>query len=175
MEGKRKIAVILTFAVAFSFVLVSLAQAEEKAKSLTWVGHKPNPRFAIYDPGTPTQEGDDLVLDKKTELVWARNANLAGKYLTWGKATVYCKNLDLGNLKGWRLPTQEELSSLVDPSRSVPALPSGHPFINVKSIHYWSSTQHDSASAGTVCIGGSGDLRDDLYLVRGAALPVLGR
>ena len=175
MEKTMKIKNILTLAMALCFGLVSLVQAEETAKSLKWVEHKPNPRFAIYDPGTPTQEGDDLVLDKKTELVWARNANLAGKYLTWQDAITYCQNLTLHNLKGWRLPTQEELSSLVDPSRSVPALPSGHPFINVKFIHYWSSTQHDSASAGTVCIGGSGDLRDDLYLVRGAALPVLGR
>ena len=175
MEGKRKIAAIPILAVAFCFALGSPAQAEEKIKSLKWVEHKPNPRFAIHDPGTPTEEGDDLVLDKETELIWARNANLAGKYLTWEEATVYCKNLDIGNLKGWRLPTQEELSSLVDPSRSVPALPGGHPFINVKAIHYWSSTQHDSASAGTVCIGTSGILRDDLYLVRGAALPVLGR
>ena len=175
MEEKRKIAVIPSLAVAFCFALASLAQAEEKIKSLKWVDHKPNPRFAIYDPGTPTQEGDDLVLDKETELVWARNANLAGKYLTWEDAITYCQNLTLGNLKGWRLPTQEELSSLVDPSRSVPALPSGHPFINVKAIHYWSSTQHDLVSAGTVCIGTSGKVRDDLYVVRGCVLPVLGR
>jgi len=175
MKKTRKITSILTLAVAFCLVLVSLVQAEEKAKSLTWVDHKPNPRFSIHDPGTPTEKTDDLVLDRKTGLIWARNAHLAGKTLTWEDAINYCQDLALGNLKGWQLPTQEELSSLVDPLRSVPALPSGHPFINVKAIHYWSSTQHDSASAGTVCIGTSGILRDDLYLVRGAALPVLGR
>jgi len=175
MEEKRKIAVILTLAVAFCLVLVSLVQAEEKAKSLKWVDHKPNPRFAIHDPGTPTEKADDLVLDRKTGLIWARNANLAGKHLTWEDAITYCQNLKLRNLKGWRLPTQEELSSLVDPSQSVPALPSGHPFINVKTIHYWSSTQHDSASAGTVCIGTSGVVRDDLLIVTGCVLPVLGR
>ena len=37
----------------------------EMAKSLKWVDHKLNPRFAIYDLGTPADEGDDLVLDKK--------------------------------------------------------------------------------------------------------------
>jgi hypothetical protein len=33
-----------------------------------------NPRFAVYDPGTPADETYDLVLDKETGLVWARDA-----------------------------------------------------------------------------------------------------
>jgi hypothetical protein len=40
---------------------------------------------------------------------------------------------------GWRLPTVEELASLVDPTTANPALPSGHPF-NYVSSHYWSAT-----------------------------------
>jgi hypothetical protein len=39
----------------------------------------------------------------------------------------------------------EELSSLLDPSRTAPGLPSGHPFINVM-YHYWSSTTHGTSS-----------------------------
>jgi hypothetical protein len=47
----------------------------------------------------------------------------------------------LGNRLGWRLPTVNELASLVDPSRSDPALPAGHPFNDVQlSDHYWSAT-----------------------------------
>jgi hypothetical protein len=65
--------------VALGFAPILLAQ--EKTKSLKWVDHKPNPRFAIYDPGTPTDKGDDLVLDKEKGLIWTRNANLAGKPL----------------------------------------------------------------------------------------------
>jgi hypothetical protein len=174
MEEKRKIAVILTFAVALCLVLVSLARAEEKAKSLKWVDHKPNPRFAIYDPGTPEDEGDDLVLDKQTKLVWARNANLASKMLTWGDAITYCQNLTLGNFKGWQLPAEEQLLSLVDPSQSVPALPSGHPFVNAKST-YWSSTEYDFISALVVHIGGSGDVHDEPKIIGMYVLPVLGR
>jgi hypothetical protein len=145
MEKTRKIKSILTLAMAFCFGLASLAQAEEKAKSLTWVDHKPNPRFAIHDPGTPTQEGDDLVLDKKTGLVWARTANLSGEMLTWKDGIGYCKKLTLGNSKGWRLPTQKELSRLIDPSQSGPALPKGHPFVIVKYT-YWTSTTHEDVS-----------------------------
>jgi hypothetical protein len=41
---------------------------------------------------------------------------------------------------GWRLPTIEELARLVDPSEGPPTLPKDHPFINVQSSDYWSST-----------------------------------
>jgi hypothetical protein len=47
----------------------------------------------------------------------------------------------VGNRKGWRLPTIQELASLVDPTQSNPALPAGHPFSNVQSSSfYWSAT-----------------------------------
>ena len=42
--------------------------------------------------------------------------------------------------KAWRLPTLEELISLVDYSRYNPALPEGHLFKNVNASGYWSST-----------------------------------
>jgi hypothetical protein len=42
---------------------------------------------------------------------------------------------------GFRLPTIEELTSLVNPqATSAPYLPSGHPFSNVQPSFYWSST-----------------------------------
>jgi hypothetical protein len=152
MERTRKITTVLTLVTAFCFVLVPLLQSEEKAKPLMLIEHKPNPRFAILDPCSPEEEGDDLVLDKKTGLVWARIANLAGEMLTWEDATVYCKNLALGNRKGWRLPTKKELSGLIDPSESAPSLPKGHPFVNVK-YHYWTGATHE-------------DLNDFAYSVR---------
>jgi hypothetical protein len=39
----------------------------------------------------------------------------------------------------WRLPTINELEALVDCATHSPALPSGHPFVDVQDI-YWSST-----------------------------------
>jgi len=86
--------------------------------------------------------GDDAVLDKETGLVWAKNANLTPSGKDWKHAIIHCRNLALGGRKGWRLPTVEELASLVDPSQSNPALPSGHPFYNVQS-YYWSSTTYE--------------------------------
>ena len=43
---------------------------------------------------------------------------------------------------GWRLPADQELASLVDPSGPVGtiALPAGHPFTNVVDLPYWTAT-----------------------------------
>jgi hypothetical protein len=173
----KKIAVVLILAVTFCFVLASVAQATDTAagkrwarknlknkhkatsipiwqitqdgtlKSVTWADHAPNPRFAVNDPGTPGDETDDVVLDKETGLVWARDANSAAETKAWGDAILYCRHsVTLGNRKGWRLPTIEELTSLLDPSMSGPALPSGHPFVNVQPELYWSNTSGESDS-----------------------------
>ena len=90
--------------------------------------------------------GGDAVLDKETGLVWAKNANMAQETKIWQYAINYCRNLNIGGRIGWRLPTVEELSSLVDKSQTGPALPDGHPFYNVQSDRYWSSTTYEGDS-----------------------------
>ena len=80
------------------------------------------------------------VLDRETGLVWAKSPVF--EKTTWYGALDYCANLTLGKRKGWRLPAIEELASLVDPANHDPALPSGHPFINIQSSYYWSSTTY---------------------------------
>ena len=108
-------------------------------ESVSWVDHSPNPRFAIYDSGTPADETDDVVLDKETCLIWERSPISEKK--EWDPAILYSYTKALAGRKGWRLPTIEELLSLVDPTQSNPTLPEGHPFINVQLDNfYWSST-----------------------------------
>jgi hypothetical protein len=67
----------------------------------------------------------------------------------------------VGGRKGWRLPTIEELASLIDPTQTNPALPIGHPFINVQSDRYWSAStvvgDTDEVSDDTSDIGGDTD------------------
>jgi hypothetical protein len=117
--------------------------------SIAWKDHAPNPRFAIYDPKgdsypeNPATLSDDLVVDKETGLVWPREANLLGQR-DWLNSNTLCRELELGMRSGWRLPTVEELSSLVDTGQPNLALPPGNPFVNVKYGSgvpaYWSST-----------------------------------
>jgi hypothetical protein len=80
----------------------------------------------------------EAVLDRETGLVWEQSPDTSTE--NWGNASYHCLNLAKGGKKGWRLPTVDELTSLVDPTQSNPALPAGHPFSDVQSSDYWSAT-----------------------------------
>lgn len=82
---------------------------------------------------------DEAVLDKETGLVWEQAPDTTIR--TWLSACSHCYMREVANRKGWRLPTIEELASLVDNDNS-PVLPTGHPFSNVQSSVYWSSTTY---------------------------------
>jgi hypothetical protein len=79
------------------------------------------------------------VLDKETGLVWAKMPDATQR--SWQDSMVYCSSLYLGGRLGWRLPTLEELGSLVDRSNpDTVKLPAGHPFQNAAPGNYWSSS-----------------------------------
>lgn len=83
-----------------------------------------------------------MVLDKLTGLVWLQDADVSHGTMNWGEALHNVKKLELPlpeKTMRWRLPTINELESLVDCSRHSPALPHAHPFKNVRDT-YWSST-----------------------------------
>ena len=104
-----------------------------------WIAHKPNPRFAIFHPGPLRDKTKDVVFDKETGLIWERVSDSEKK--TWEAAILYSYTKAVAGRKGWRLPSIEELLSLVDPTRSNPSLPDGHPFLNVQlDYFYWSSS-----------------------------------
>lgn len=98
------------------------------------------------------------VLDKETGLVWEKSPDTTARL--WGSAVSYAYSKNVGGRGGWRLPTVEELRSLIDPTQSNPALPSGHPFTNVQSGYYWSSTTDvvSTSSAWVVFFGNGGVL-----------------
>ncbi|MBF0497859.1 MAG: DUF1566 domain-containing protein, partial [Deltaproteobacteria bacterium] len=96
---------------------------------------KPSPRFF----GTVT--------DKLTGLIWLKNANCFS-YKIWTNALAAANGLASGSCgltdgslaSDWRLPNINELKSLTDFSQPSVPLPPGHPFTNVPSFYYWSST-----------------------------------
>jgi hypothetical protein len=81
---------------------------------------------------------DAAVLDRETGLVWERTP-VTGK-LVWNLARGGCYKREVANRFGWRLPTIEELSSLVDNGNSNPSLPAGHPFNIQLDNPYWTTT-----------------------------------
>ena len=93
----------------------------------------PSPRFTA---GTGTEA--DCVKDNLTGLMWVKNPDSITR--TWHQALDFAKCLSLCGYDDWRLPNRKELYSLTDFSRYNPALPSGHPFLNVQLNNYWSST-----------------------------------
>ena len=97
-----------------------------------------------------TDNGDGTVTDNLTGLIWLQNADCVGE-LFWNNAVANASllaegacGLTDGSVVGdWRLSNIRELLSLVDYGQSYPALPAGHPFFNVESSRYWTSTTWD--------------------------------
>lgn len=74
----------------------------------------------------------------KPLVMWTRDGNLAGKKMTWNDAFNFIKRLNEQKYAGyndWRLPTKEELETLLNFVKS-----NGMGFINVQSAYYWSSS-----------------------------------
>jgi hypothetical protein len=146
-------------------------QDAEYSKGLQW----PENRFVPQD---------GIVLDKLTGLLWSRDANLAEYPLTWREALSSVDRINKEQLLGfsdWRLPNRRELRSLISHQAKHPALPANHPFVNVFSSWYWSSTSavvspahawYVDMDGGRMFYGGK-DQSFLLWPVRGAGSSVL--
>jgi len=88
-----------------------------------------------------TNMNSEAVLDKETGLVWERSPS-TDKFNWENAQQKHCNHLTKGNRMGWRVPTFQELMSLMSTTESNPTLPQGHPFLDVLSpgFFYWSST-----------------------------------
>ena len=139
----------------------------------------PDPRFTDNCNGTVT--------DNLTGLIWLKNANCF-EMIDWNGAMTAVKGLkdgDCGPDPGlilsdgsfpgdWRLPTMEELCSLIDYGKRDPALPSGHMFSDVPQGYYWSSTklEYHSGLAWTVYLHVGTTCYDAVTNQAGHVLPV---
>ena len=129
--------------------------------------NKPIPiaRFADNKDGTFT--------DNLTGIIWLKNANCFGM-MRWENAWQAARSLghgdcgpnpalvltDKSSAGDWRLPTMDELCTLIDYSARGPALPDGHFFKNIPKGYHWSATTLESYSemawivyieSGTTC------------------------
>lgn len=93
--------------------------------------------------GTRFKVREEIVKDNLTHLYWSRNANLGEFPMTWIEAFQYIRDINRNRLYGhndWRLPNRQELRSLITYQYNRPSLPLGHPFLDVFSNWYWTST-----------------------------------
>jgi len=117
-------------------------------KGVAW----PNPRF--------TKNGDNTVTDNLTGLMWREDASAGANcgvnqaWQTWANAMAgvqACNAAAYAGYADWRLPTVNELRSLLYKQYFGPAVPNtagtaqwtaGAPFTSVQSNTYWSSTTY---------------------------------
>lgn len=112
----------------------------------------PTTRFVDNANGTVT--------DQLTGLIWLKNAgcftptNWAAALAAANQLASGACGLSDGSTAGkWRMPNVNELESLVDVSRSNPAVSSQHPFTNINlSTAYWSSTTYTALIANAMAI-----------------------
>ena len=77
----------------------------------------------------------EIVTDQRTGLMWQRN--VVEDCFNLEAAKLYAAKLRLGRYKDWRVPTKEELLSIVDHSRRGPAIDI-EVFPNTPSCWFWS-------------------------------------
>ena len=80
---------------------------------------------------------DGTVSDLDTDLMW-QQATTSGVYI-WDDAVKYCKNLILAGYLDWRLPTVEELRTIIKKGSS-PVIIDMDYFPDTMASHYWTST-----------------------------------
>jgi hypothetical protein len=136
---------------SLSFLVIAIAVLAIYAPLTHAVDGHPAWNTQINSPGrftVLTQFNKEAIFDKETGLVWERSPDTSAK--DWYSANYECINKSVHNRKGWRLPTIEELASLVAWDQLAPhsmALPLGHPFLNVQYGGYWSATSWGSDDA----------------------------
>lgn len=167
MKNERKS--VLVGAVVVGFMIGALSLPGDLRSGDLEPTAPPGPTMKTLDeiPPTWSQKIDgparfelvldgDAVLDKETGLVWERSPDAS--LSSWVAASDHCYPRQVGGRFGWRLPTVEELSSLLDWTQWAPCLPAGHPFLNVSTSYFWtSSTQQSQAdSVWGVCLYAGG-------------------
>lgn len=97
------------------------------------------PGLGLPNPASYTNMGDHTLRDNVTCLIWENNPATNVAY-TWSDAQKRCTQNPLHAGVGWRAPTRIELMSLVDYSRTNPAIDKTIFPQNLSQPPYWTSS-----------------------------------
>ena len=141
----------------------------------TGPGKWPAPRFESAKKADNSTCAD-AEYDKLTGLMWAKDGNAAGPKI-WTDAKTYANTLNLCGYNDWRLPTINELASLVNYSDTASPLHwlNSNGFNNIQPGYYWSSNVY-SLSGGIAWFVnmGSGSVLNGSQASNNYVLPVRG-
>lgn len=113
-------------------------RAEKEAEVRELKAQKEASKFARFE------RVGEIVTDAELSLMWQDDSRAKSVKKSWNGAKSYCSNLSHEGYSDWKLPTYDELLSIVDYDRYKPAImPS---FQNVASKDYWSSSPFVSYS-----------------------------
>lgn len=85
-------------------------------------------------------KGGTVIVDKMTRLIWEGKSRSNGNQTyQWKEAKNYCKRLKHGGYTDWRLPTAEELLSIVSYAHHGPSI-HRKAFPNTSSSYYWTDS-----------------------------------
>ena len=79
--------------------------------------------------------GDGTISDTKTRLMWQKEGSQ--ERLNYAQAEEFVAELNKEQYPDWRIPTREELESILDLERREPTI---NPMFECQSAGYWSST-----------------------------------
>lgn len=124
-----------------------------------------------------TVSGQNIVVDNNTGLEWQQV--ISEDIFNWDDAVSHCESLEYAGYTDWRLPTPQELLTIVDNGQFSPAIDSTY-FPDTAKNNFWSSSTRSDNTDNTWHVGfGSGSV-DNSYnksksfyvrCVRGESLP----
>lgn len=88
-----------------------------------------------------------VTVDGRTGLMWITNpeaAGLSGAY-SWRAARNACANLRYAGCDDWTLPSDRQLSGLVERKSSSPSIDTRY-FLNIQPSYYWTATPYTDPS-----------------------------
>ena len=88
-----------------------------------------------------------IIKDTKTNLMWEDTPHVREAKIKQPRAKAYCAELKIGGFEDWRLPTINELLTIVDYSRISPALLKEFSYVDKESFYWTKTAVADEADA----------------------------
>jgi TolB-like protein len=142
--------------IAINSMLSSKAAVKGQAKKVITAQEIIKVNSELMTTGRFSDNGNGTVKDNLKSLVWQKcSSGLSGsgceegtsEWLSWQAAVSYCDALEANNISNWRLPTLDELQSIVR-QNATPAI-NKDMFPKTLTKNYWTITNYGSSSSAS--------------------------